>query len=74
MDELVQHFQRPEWYRATSLTERLELLRSDAGIDSNEELGERHMRLWRSQAPFSATTARRRGNRGRIPPTPRDVC
>ena len=54
MDELVQHFQRPEWYRATSLTERLELLRSDAGIDSNEELGERHMRLWRSQAPFSA--------------------
>ena len=33
MDELVQHFQRPEWYRATSLTERLELLRSDQRVE-----------------------------------------
>ena len=53
MEQLPQQFRRSDWYRATSLTERLELLRSDdADIDSNPELGERHLRLWRRQAPF----------------------
>ena len=53
MDLSLQQFRHSEWHRATSVAERLALLRAHAGIESDAESGAQHMRLWRRQSPFS---------------------
>lgn len=53
MHQSLQQFRRSEWHRATSLTERLALLRAQARIESDSEQAAQHMRLWRRQSPFS---------------------
>jgi type 2 lantibiotic biosynthesis protein LanM len=55
MDHLLEKLRRPDWHRATSLTERLALLRTHA-IESDAEHATRQMRLWRGQSPFNADT------------------
>jgi type 2 lantibiotic biosynthesis protein LanM len=46
-------FQRSEWYHATTLAERLELLHTEQEIESESKLATRRMRRWRSQSPFN---------------------
>jgi len=45
MDQSAQELQRSEWHRATSLTERLAILRAHAEIASDAEVAAQHMRL-----------------------------
>jgi len=49
-------FQRAEWYHAATLSERLELLRTEPEIESNSKLANQRMGKWRSQSPFTVET------------------
>ena len=54
MSQLPQPFQDIAWYRATRLTERLDLLRARPGVEYNSAISHCRMRLWRSQSPFQS--------------------
>jgi hypothetical protein len=48
-------FQNVGWYKATTLSERIELRREKTASPSAEkfEVGTKRLRRWRSQAPFT---------------------
>jgi type 2 lantibiotic biosynthesis protein LanM len=56
MNQSSSSFQRAEWYNAATLSERLELVRTEPEVESNSRLADHRMRKWRSQSPFTVET------------------